>query len=109
MLQLARSFAGEWLTANLAATITAGLILLPTILGQYFGGFLAERFDLRRAYLLFHAITIPAVLGMAHAFDLPLVLLAGSIFFLSARYTADRKYACRAVYVRRASGIQRSG
>lgn len=81
LLQLARSFAGDWLTGNLAATITAALILLPTILGQYFGGFLAERFDLRRAYLLFHAITIPAVLGMAHAFNLPLVLLAGVYFF----------------------------
>ncbi len=101
LLQLARPLAGEWLTANLAATITAGLILLPTILGQYFGGFLAERFDLRFAYLLFHAITIPAVLGMAYAFNLPLVLLAGVYFFfllgtqpientLVAQYTSAR-------------------
>lgn len=81
MLQLVRSFAQEWLTANLAATTTAGLILLPTIFGQYFGGFLAERFDLRFAYLVFHAITIPAVLGMAYTFDLPLVFLAGVYFF----------------------------
>jgi MFS family permease len=81
LLQLARLCAGDWLTANLAATITAGLILLPTIGGQYFGGFLAERFDLRRAYLLFHVITIPAVFGMAQAFNLPLVLLAGIYFF----------------------------
>jgi len=101
LLQLEQLYAGEWLTPNLAATITAGLILLPTILGQYFGGFLAERFDLRFAYLLFHAITIPAVLGMAHAFDLPLVLMAGVYFFfllgtqpientLVARFTPDR-------------------
>jgi len=101
LLALARSFAGEWLTANLAATATAGLILLPTILGQYTGGFLAERFDLRLCYLLFHAITIPAVLGMAHAFDLPLVFMGVAYFFfllgtqpientLVARYTPDR-------------------
>jgi MFS family permease len=101
LLHLARSFAGEWLTANLAATVTAGLILLPTILGQYFGGFLAERYDLRFAYLLFHAITIPAVFGMALAFNLPLVLLAGVYFFfllgtqpientLVAQFTSER-------------------
>jgi len=101
LLELARTFAGEWLTANLAATATAGLILLPTIFGQYAGGFLAERFDLRLSYLLFHVITIPAVLGMAYAFDLPLVLLAVAYFFfllgtqpientLVARYTPDR-------------------
>jgi MFS family permease len=101
LLQLARSYAGEWLTPNLAATITAGLILLPTILGQYFGGFLAERFDLRLAYLFFHAMTIPAVFGMAYAFNLPLALLAGVYFFfllgtqpientLVAQYTSAR-------------------
>jgi len=101
LLQLARSFSDGWLTANLAATITAGLILLPTILGQYFGGFLAERFDLRLAYLFFHVITIPAVLGMAHAFDLPLVFTASVYFFfllgtqpientLVSQYTSSR-------------------
>ncbi|MBM4310850.1 MAG: MFS transporter [Deltaproteobacteria bacterium] len=101
LLELARSFAGEWLTANLAATMTAGLILLPTIFGQYAGGFLAERFDLRLTYLLFHAITIPAILVMAHAFDLPLVFMGIAYFFfllgtqpientLVARYTPDR-------------------
>jgi len=101
LLLLARSFGDEWLTANLAATITAGFILLPAILGQYFGGFLAERFDLRLAYLLFHATTIPVVFGMAYAFDLPLVLLGSVYFFfllgtqpientLVAKYTSAR-------------------
>ncbi len=101
LLEMARAFTGEWLTANLAATATAALILLPTIFGQYAGGFLAERFDLRLVYLLFHAITIPAVLTMAHAFDLPLVLAAAAYFFfllgtqpientLLAQYTSER-------------------
>jgi MFS family permease len=101
LLELARSFADEWLTANLAATITAALILLPTILGQYCGGFLAERFDLRFAYLGFHVLTIPAVLGMAYSADMPLVLLACMYFFfllgtqpientLVAHYTPER-------------------
>jgi len=101
LLELTRSWSGGWLTANLTATVTAGLILLPTIGGQYIGGFLAERFDLRLTYLLFHAATIPAVLFMAHAFDLPLVFAAVAYFFfllgtqpventLLAQYTSER-------------------
>lgn len=101
LLELARSLAGGWLTANLTATVTAGLVLLPTILGQYAGGFLAERFDLRYIYLLFHVVTIPAVLFMARAFDLPLVVAAIVYFFfllgtqpientLLAQYSSER-------------------
>ena len=101
LLTLSHSFAGEWLTGNLAATVTAALILLPTILGQYVGGWLAEKFDLRFWYLIFHTLTIPAVLGMAYAVDIPLVFAATAYFFfllgtqpientLVARYTPER-------------------
>jgi len=51
------------------------------MLGQYTGGRVAERFDLRFCYLVFHALTIPAAALMAVAVDLPLVALAMIYFF----------------------------
>jgi len=63
-------------SANVVATaITSGLYLVG-MLGQFFGGRVGERFELRYSYLCFHLLTIPAALVMSVLTDLPLVAVA---------------------------------
>ncbi len=69
------------LTPNLVATLFTSLIFLIGMLGQYSGGRAAERFDLGRSYLLFHAIPIPIAFIMAGTSDFVLVGLAIVYFF----------------------------
>jgi MFS family permease len=75
------SVTGKVLSGNLIATVTASLIYLVGMAGQYTGGRAAERFDPRRCYLAFYVMTVPAAFLMAAATDLPLVLLATVYFF----------------------------
>lgn len=75
------SITGIGLSKNLVATAFASFIYVVGMLGQYTGGRAAERFDLRICYLVFHALTIPAVALMAVTTDLPLVALALIYFF----------------------------
>jgi predicted MFS family arabinose efflux permease len=51
--------------------------------GQYVGGRLADRHDLRRLYLLFHVCSLPALLAMTALSGLPLVACAGVFVFFS--------------------------
>jgi len=69
------------LSANVVATAFTSAIYLLGILGQYAGGLTAERFELRRSYLLFHCITVLPAFFMAFTTDLPLVTLATIYFF----------------------------
>jgi len=72
---IANLFPGR-VSANVVATaMTSGLYLVG-MLGQYFGGRIGERFDLRYSYLCFHLLTIPAALAMGWLTDLPLVAVA---------------------------------
>jgi len=74
-----------WLSAsrNVAATAFTSVVFLIGALGQYLGGWVAERFEPRRSYILFHCIAFPMALLMAHTTDIPLVLFtAGYIMFL---------------------------
>ncbi len=74
----------QWLThltggmgsANVTATILTSCIYLVGMVGQYTGGRVGEKFDLRKGYFLFHAITIPAGLAMSVTSDIPLVVFA---------------------------------
>ncbi len=75
------SAAGVGLSKNLVATALVSFIFIVGMLGQYTGGRIAERYDLRFCYLVFHAITIPAALLMAIATNIPLVILALIYFF----------------------------
>jgi hypothetical protein len=75
------SMAGVGLSKNLVATSVTSFIYIVGMLGQYSGGRAAERFNLRICYLIFHAITIPAVFLMASATDIPLVMLTIIYFF----------------------------
>ena len=89
------------LSTNLVATSVTSFIFIVGMLGQYIGGRLAEKFDLKVCYLIFHATTVPIAFLMAIAWDLPLVLLSLGYFFfllgmqpientLVARYTPRR-------------------
>jgi hypothetical protein len=81
IFQWLSSVAGGALSKNLVATAFVSFIYIAGMLGQYTGGQVAERFDLRICYFTFHAITIPAAIFMAFAVDLPLVFLALIYFF----------------------------
>lgn len=74
---------GRELSPNLVATGLVSVIYLIGMIGQYAGGLIAERYSTRYSYLLFHAITIPAAVGIALAGDVTLVVLAAAyVFFL---------------------------
>ncbi len=64
------------LSANVVATGITSLLYLVGMLGQYFGGRVGERFDLRWSYFCFHLLTIPAALIMGLLTDIPLVVVA---------------------------------
>jgi MFS family permease len=58
---------------------TTSLVYLFGIGGQYVGGTLADRYDLRWLYLAFHALSLPALLAMVSFSGMPLVS-AGAVF-----------------------------
>jgi len=67
----------QWWPAsrNVAATALTSLVFIVGILGQYIGGHVAERFDPRKGYLLFHSAALPMALLMAYTTDMPLFLV----------------------------------
>jgi predicted MFS family arabinose efflux permease len=89
LLELRNCSIYEWITtwqgveisANVVATSIASLIFLIGMAGQYAGGRVAERWDLRWSYLTFHIVTLPAAFAMAWLADAPLVLVAMVYFF----------------------------
>jgi len=60
---------------NVAATALSSLVFSIGMLGQYMGGWAAERFEPRRGYLVFHLAALPLALLMAYATDVPLLLV----------------------------------
>jgi len=74
-----------WLSAspNVAATAFTSLVFLIGALGQYLGGWVVDRYEPRRSYILFHSIAFLLALSMAYTTDIPLILVtAGYIMFL---------------------------
>ncbi len=63
--------------------LTTSVVYLFGIGGQYLGGMLADRHDLRWLYFGFHAISLPALLGMAALSGMPLVGMAMIFVFFS--------------------------
>jgi MFS family permease len=59
------------------------LALLLGIAGQYWGGMVADRHDLRWSYLAFHLASLPALVLMMMTTNLPLVGVAGLFTFFS--------------------------
>jgi MFS family permease len=70
-------------TETLAASILASVVLFAGLFGQLVGGRLADRMDLRRAYLLFHAASFPFLLAMAFTGEVALVACAAAYGFFS--------------------------
>ena len=63
-------------TPNVTATAFTSFIYLLGMAGQFTGGRAGEKYDLRFSYLFFHAVTIPAAIGMALTTDMTLVFFA---------------------------------
>lgn len=72
---------GTSVSKNLMATATTSFIFLIGMVGQFTGGKVADRFDPRYGYLVFHLLTLPAVFLLSATTDVPLVLLAVVYFF----------------------------
>ncbi len=70
------AMAGQGGSANVFATLITSFIYLVGMAGQYYGGRVGQSVDLGKGYLLFHLITIPAVLAMAVTSNMPLVVFA---------------------------------
>ncbi|MFQ5478419.1 MAG: MFS transporter [Candidatus Binatia bacterium] len=81
--------------------VATSMVYALGILGQYVGGRLADRHDLRVLYLCFHGLSLPFVLAMALLSGLPLIGSAALFVFFSigmqpienslvARFTPDR-------------------
>ena len=68
---------------NLSAAVLASLAYAAGILGQILGGHLADRYDLRKLYLLFHATSLPFLLAMAYASEGALLVAASAYVFFS--------------------------
>jgi MFS transporter, FSR family, fosmidomycin resistance protein len=63
-------------------TVTT-LVYLFGVVGQYIGGTLADRYDLRWLYLAFHATSLPLLLLMSRLAQAPLVTAAALFVFFS--------------------------
>jgi MFS family permease len=72
---------GRELSPNLVATGLVSLIYLIGMLGQYAGGHIADRYSTRYSYLVFHAITVPAAVGLSLTGDVPMVIAATTYAF----------------------------
>ncbi|NIM20671.1 MAG: MFS transporter [Candidatus Latescibacteria bacterium] len=70
-------------TATLAATVLTSAILLSGIFGQITGGRLADRKDLRYAYLFVHLASVPFLLAMAFVTNYLLAFCAAAYVFFS--------------------------
>jgi MFS family permease len=81
ILQALGGLWGKEISANLVATTITSFIYLVGILGQYAGGRVAERYETRYSYLMFHAVSMVGAFLMAVTHDVPLVVLALIYFF----------------------------
>jgi predicted MFS family arabinose efflux permease len=69
--------------SNLAATLIASGVYAVGMIGQVVGGHIADRHDLRKTYLIFHATSLPFVLAMGFCSEWALVLVAGAYVFFA--------------------------
>ena len=72
-------FKGEG-TKTLSATILTSFVYMISIFGQIMGGKIADKYELRYAYLYFFLFSLPFLIMMYFLKDIP--LLAASIFFI---------------------------
>jgi len=74
--------------------IVTSFVYLLGVAGQYVGGWLAERQDPRRLYLLFHLLSLPALVLMTLLTDTPLIVSAAvfAVFNLGVQPIEDRLF-----------------
>jgi len=72
---------GENLSANLVATSITSLIYFIGMIGQYSGGWVAEKYQPKYCYLAYHAAVVPVAFLISMASNAPLVGLAMIYFF----------------------------
>ncbi len=77
------SFLGTHGTSTLAATVLTSLVLVTGIFGQIAGGRLADRMDLRNAYILYHGASLPFIALMAVTSNYALAACAALYAFFS--------------------------
>jgi MFS family permease len=70
-------------TRTVAATLLTSLAYLAGVFGQMAGGVLADRYDLRKLYLLFHAASLPLLLSLGQLAGLPLLVSALAYAFFA--------------------------
>jgi MFS family permease len=70
-------------TRTVAATLLTSLAYLAGVFGQMAGGALADRYDLRKMYLLFHAASLPLLLLLGQLAGLPLLVSALAYAFFA--------------------------
>ena len=76
--------------ALVAATGLTSLAYLAGAVGQVVGGRLADRYDLRRVYFLFHLCSLPLLWSLGRLADAPLLLCAlGYAFFAFGMQPAE--------------------
>jgi MFS family permease len=84
MIEILKGFAGNGLNAGSgAAGILASTLFIFTIAGQYVGGWMADRYDLRRVYLTVNFVALPFMIGMAFLSGPWLYLSAGFFLFFT--------------------------
>lgn len=64
-------------TATLAATVLSSMVYLMGVIGQLYGGRVADRYDLRFAYLAVHSAALPFLFAMAFTSEILLAVCAG--------------------------------
>ncbi len=70
-------------TRTVAATLLTSLAYLAGVFGQMAGGILADRHDLRRMYILFHAVSLPFLFLLGYLSGLPLLVGALAYAFFA--------------------------
>lgn len=70
-------------TTTMAATTLVSLIYVAGIFGQLWGGRIADRYELKRLYIIFNAAMLPLALLMAYLSDQLLVAAAGVYVFFA--------------------------
>ena len=69
------------LSPNVVASLTVSSIFFIGMIGQYTGGRVAEKYDLRNCYLIFHLTCIPMAIVMARVSNFSLILVTMIYFF----------------------------
>lgn len=66
-----------------AAGLLVGSVFIFSMMGQFFGGKMADRYDLRWAYLIYQSAAIPFVVAMYFLWQAPLYFVAAGYVFFS--------------------------